>query len=481
MNDNPKILFAAFEADPFAKTGGLGDVCGSLPAALNTAGCDTRVILPKFKTIAQAYQDAMCPVADFRVNLSWRNQYCGIETLTHQNVTYYFVDNEYYFKRDRLYGYDDDGERIAFFSMAVLACLPYLPDFFPQILHCHDWHASLVPVYLRELFNTEAQYRDIKTVFTIHNLKFQGIFPLSYIAEVLGLQAYPDAVRQLTQFDTINYLRGALNYSDRITTVSPTYADEICTEFYGERAQDILTRRRNILSGILNGIDSTKYNPAADTHICQSYDADSYEKKLENKTYLQAELGLEAQPDIPLLVLVSRLTEQKGLTLLLQILEALMTEPLQLAVLGVGDKKYEEAFGYFAQRYPGRFAARFVFDEGFSQKFYAGADMLLIPSLFEPCGLTQMIAMRFGTLPIVRETGGLRDSVKPYNQHTGEGNGFSFHNFAASELLDTIRAAVHLYSSNRAAWNTMAKRAMAEDFSWNASAKKYMTLYQGLL
>jgi starch synthase len=476
-----KVLFAAFEAEPFAKTGGLGDVCGSLPGALTKAGADTRVILPKFITIPQEYRDRMAHVASFRVGLSWRDQYCGLDRLEHGGVVYYFVDNEYYFKRSRLYGYGDDGERIAFFSKAVLECLPYMDDFSPNVLHCHDWHAALIPVYLRELFQGAENYRRVRTVLTIHNLKFQGVFPRFMIGDVLGLDSFPAAVTQLTRFDSVNYLRGGLCYTDAITTVSPTYAEEICTAFYGEGAQDILSRRRSILSGILNGIDTAKYDPAADTEICRTYSADGPERKADNKKSLRDELGLEDRPELPLAILVSRLTEQKGLDLVIRILDELLGGALQLAVIGVGDSKYEDAFRRAAGEHPGKMAVRLVFDESLSRRFYAGADMILIPSLFEPCGLTQMIAMRYGTLPVVRETGGLKDSVTPYNRYTGEGSGFSFTNFNAHELLDTVRRAASLYSEDRETWKRLVENAMRADFSWNASAEEYVSLYRKLL
>jgi starch synthase len=480
--DTPlKVLFAAFEAEPFAKTGGLGDVCGSLPGALNKAGADTRVILPKYLTIPREYRQSMTPVAEFRVGLSWRDQYCGLEMLEHDGVTFYFIDNEYYFKRDRLYGYDDDGERVAFFSKAVLESLPYMGGFFPQLLHCHDWHASLIPVYLRELYREREGYTGIKTALTIHNLKFQGIYPRYHLGDVLGLEKIPAAADQLKQFDTINFLRGGLNYTDAITTVSPTYAEEICTEFYGERCQDILRRRHSVLSGILNGIDTVKYDPATDPEIYRTFDAQSLDGKAENKKRLQADLGLEERPDIPLAILVSRLTEQKGLDLVVRILDELLGGTVQLAVIGVGDAKYEDAFRFAAGKYRGRMAAHLVFDENMSRKAYAGADMILIPSLFEPCGLTQMIAMRYGTLPVVRETGGLKDSVAPYNAYTGEGNGFGFVNFNAHELLDTVRRAARLYAEDKATWSHLMENAMRADFSWNASAEKYIGLYKKLL
>ncbi|MDP4109758.1 MAG: glycogen synthase GlgA [Bacillota bacterium] len=481
MKQRPKILFATFEAEPFAKTGGLGDVCGSLPGALNGAGCDVRVMLPKFKTMPEKFRKKLEHVTDFRVDLAWRNQYCGIETLTLDDVIYYFIDNEYYFNRDKLYGYGDDGERTAYFSKAVAECISFLPGFFPDIIHCHDWHAALAPVYLRENFNDDSKYGAVKTVFTIHNLKYQGVFPGFYLGDVLGLDNRPNAASQLKQFDAVNYMRGALNYSDRLTTVSPTYADEICTDFYGERAQDIFIRRRGILTGILNGIDNKKYDPGTDKDIYLNYLADSFDKKSENKKFLQVELGLEANPGIPLIVLISRLTEQKGLDLVVRVFGELMQENVQFAVLGVGDKKYEDAFRHFTGLYPGRVSARLAFDEGLSRKLYAGADLLLVPSLFEPCGLTQMIAMRYGTLPIVRETGGLNDSVRPYNKFTGEGNGFSFTNFNAHELLDTVRGAVRLYFESRDKFEALARNAMNEDYSWSASAKKYAALYKDML
>lgn len=479
MKKHHKVLFATFEAEPFAKTGGLGEVCGSLPKALLATGENARVILPKFGTIPQEYRDKMTRLAELYVPLAWRSQYCGLDTLTHNGVVYYFIDNEFYFKRDRVYGYGDDGERVAFFCKAVLECLPHMPEFFPNVLHCHDWHASLVPVYLREQYHF-GEYAKIKTVFTIHNLKFQGVMPRHYLADVLGLEGCPAAVDQLTHHDAINYMRGALNYSDRITTVSPNYAWEILHEFFGERAQDILNRRRKVLTGILNGIDPDKYNTEADEDICCYFTADHMGCKEEIKRRLQEELGLEQRGDLPLVVLVSRLTEQKGLDLVVHVLEELLDIPVQLAVLGVGDHKYEAAFSAAAARHPGQVAVRLVFDEHLSKRYYAGADILLVPSLFEPCGLTQMIAMRYGTLPLVRETGGLKDSVVPYNQYTGAGNGFSFENFNAHELLDTVQRAAALFGSDKDKWQRLMKNAMSANFSWAASAEKYAALYKAL-
>ena len=476
----PKVLFATFEAVPFVKTGGLGDVGGSLPGALNKAGAEVRVILPKFATIPQEYKDQMVHVTDFYLYLAWRSVYCGIEMLEKDGVTWYFVDNEYYFGRSYPYGFDDDGERIAFFSKAICECIQYL-DFAPDVLHCNDWHTALSPVFLREFYQGMEKYERIRTVFTVHNLKFQGMFGGELLGNVLGLHEIPAARDQLMQDGAVNYMRGAFNYSDRITTVSPTYAEEIRTEFYGEKIEDVLNRRRDILSGILNGIDIKEYNPRTDPHISVKFGPTTLEKKAVNKTRLQAELGLKVDKDVPMIGLISRLTDQKGLDLVNHILGELLREDVQLVVLGVGQKEYEDAFRSFQRQYPEKVSANICFDGPLSHKIYACADMVLVPSLFEPCGLTQMIAMRYGTLPVVRETGGLKDSVQPYNQFTGEGNGFSFANYNAHELLFTLQRAVRLYKENREAWNGLVKNAFATDFSWKGSAKKYVRLYRGLM
>jgi len=481
MKTKPEILFAAFEATPFMKTGGLGDVAGSLPKALLSAGADVRLILPKFGTIAEKYKKKMEHVADFYLDLSWRHQYCGVETMKLGRLTCYFIDNEFYFKRGRAYGYGDDGERVAFFSKAVLEALKYIQDFRPRILHCNDWHTALIPVFLRSQYAGISRYDGIKTVFTVHNLKFQGIYPQWLTGEVLGLDS--EQARHMGMFydDTVNFLRGALCTSDVLTTVSPTYAEEICTAFYGERAQDIFNSRRGDLYGILNGIDVKQYDPMTDKNLFAPFSAADLSGKRENKLALQRQLGLEEDPDIPLLGLVSRLTEQKGLDLLVWILAELIGEGVQLVVLGLGDEKYENSFRSMAAAAPDRMAALITFDEPLSHKLYAACDMMLVPSLFEPCGLTQMIAMRYGTLPVVRETGGLKDSVIPYNKYTGEGNGFSFANYNAHELLFTLKDAVQVYRENKAAWAGMVQNAMAADFSWAVSAAKYMELYRKLL
>ena len=475
-----RILFAAFEAVPFIKTGGLGDVAGVLPGVLNGKDFDVRVVLPKLSSIPKQYTDKMQYVASLTVPLSWRKQYCGIEVLKHNGVTYYFLDNEYYFRRERAYGYGDDCERIAFFSKAILECLQFLPDFVPDLIHCNDWHTALVPVFLHEHYGHLAQYRGIKTIFTIHNLKFQGLFTRAYLWDVLGLGGTP-AEPQITQGDAINLMRGAVCYADWLTTVSPTYAQEICTGYYGEQLDGLFRSRHERLSGILNGIDYKEYNPETDSMIPARYSVEDMSGKAACKAALQEELGLEVNPEIPLICMISRLTEQKGMDLLVFILDEFLHSNAQVAVLGTGDDRYEHDMRHFAATFPGKCAAMLRFDSALSHRFYAGADLLLMPSQFEPCGLSQMIAMRYGTLPIVRETGGLKDTVIPYNQYTGEGTGFSFANYNAHELLFTMQTACKLFSENPEAFAQLQKQAMEADFSWAVSAEQYKELYLNLL
>lgn len=476
-----KVLFAAFEAEPFLKTGGLGDVAGSLPKALNKRGADVRLIMPKFSSIPEEYRNKMTHVADFYIDMAWRHLFCGVEMLKQGGVTCYFIDNEYYFKRQNPYGYFDDGERIAFFSKAILESIKYLPDFTPDILHCNDWHTGLCPVFMRCLYSGQEPYNHIKTVFTVHNLRYQGMYSRFIAGDVLGLREEEAGLNGLYLGNAVNYMRGGLCCSDRITTVSPTYANEICTDYYGENLQSVFNLRRNVLTGILNGIDNSKYDPMKDKSIYVNYNLETIDKKRENKERFQQEMGLKVDSEIPLAVLISRLTEQKGLDLLVHIAEDYLREDVQLAVLGVGDYKYEEAFRYFAGKYPDKMAAKIMFDEKLSRKFYAAADIVLVPSNFEPCGLTQMIAMRYGALPLVRETGGLRDSVVPYNRFTGEGNGFSFANYNAHEFLFTMQYAVSVFRNDKKAWAGLVSNAMQTDFSWSASAGKYMELYKDLL
>lgn len=475
------VLFAASEAYPFMKTGGLGDVAGSLPKALQNDGVEVRVIVPKYRDIPQEYKDQMEHVCDFYMPLGWRNVFCGIEKITYQGVIYYFVDNEYYFNRGGAYGYFDDGERIAFFSKAIVECLQYLPDFKCDVLHCNDWHTALTPVFLREFYNGVGNYDNIKTVFTVHNLKFQGQMSDMVLGDILGLDKNKAASEQLRcDSQSINFLKGALCYSDILTTVSETYAGEIQSDFFGENMQDIFRRRSNVLYGIVNGIDVDFFNPEKSTNIVANYSADDLAGKRKCKEELQKELGLEVNADIPLIVMIGRLTQQKGLDLIQRVLDELMQQSVQFAVLGTGDYEYEEMFKGFSYKYPGKVSANIRFSEPLSHRLYSGGDMLLMPSLFEPCGLSQMIAMHFGTLPIVRETGGLKDTVKPYNMYTGEGTGFSFANYNAHEMLFTIKAAIDLYYNNKDAWTKMQKTAMKTDFSWNVAADKYKKLYEQL-
>lgn len=482
MEKKLQVLYAIFEADPFIKTGGLGDVGGSLPAAICKEGVDMRVILPKLHTIPEQYRKRMKKVAECTVPLGWRNQYCGVEMLKEKGVTYYFIDNEYYFKRENPYGYGDDGERIAYFSKAVLECLQYIPGFFPDVIHCNDWHTALVPVFLREHYMELEEYKKIKTVFSVHNLKFQGIYSGYMLGDVLGLQDVKNAADQLKYGDAINFMKGALNYSDRLTTVSPTYAEEICTSWYGEDMEDIFLRRHEVLSGILNGIDVYKHSPGRDKNIVQKYNSTTFKAgKAANKAALQEELGLKVDPDVPLIVLISRLTEQKGLDLITFILEELLAEDVQIAILGVGDKDYEDAFKHFENLMPDKMRACIKFDLGLSARFYAGADMLLMPSRFEPCGLSQMIAMRYGTLPIVRQTGGLKDTVIDCRDGNPEGCGFAFPDFNAHELLFAIKDAAEIYRNDKKRWDALVKYAMKKDFSWKNSAKSYIELYEELI
>lgn len=475
-----QVVFASAEAAPFVKTGGLGDVAGSLPRALVAAGADVIVMVPKYGTIASEYTDRMEHVADFYVSLGWRNEYCGLERLVIDGVTYLFIDNERYFKRDYPYGFFDDGERFAFFSKAVTESLQHLPEGFQcDVLHCNDWHTALAPVFLREFYQGLPLYERVKTVFSIHNIAFQGQYADTILNDILGMAHIPNAARQLRCDErSINYMQGALDYSDAITTVSPSYAWEIQTPEYGEGLDGILRRRSNVLSGILNGIDTDAWNPATDPMIHANYSAADMSGKKACKAALQEELGLEVRDDRPLMVMVTRLTRQKGMDLVTYALDRILSGGVQVAVLGTGD--YEEPMRYFANKYPGTCAARITFDNALSHRMYAGADMFLMPSLFEPCGLSQMIAMRYGTLPVVRETGGLRDTVAPYNQFTGEGTGFTFANFNGDEMGDAVFRGARLYWDDRAAWDHLVQNAMAADFSWVRSADEYMNLYHNL-
>lgn len=482
MADSSKkmqIVFASAECAPFVKTGGLGDVAGSLPAALVRAGAEVIVMVPKYATIKDEYKAQMEHFADFYVSLGWRNEYCGLEKLEHDGVTYMFVDNERYFARDYPYGFFDDGERFAFFSKAITESLQHLPAGFEcDILHCNDWQTALAPVFLREFYQGLPLYDRVKTVFSIHNVAFQGQFSDTVLEDILGVAHIPAAATQLRcDACSINYMLGALHYADAITTVSPTYAGEIQTPEFGEGLDGVLRERSYALQGILNGIDVAGFDPATDKRIAANYTVEDRSGKAVCKAKLQEELGLEVRDDRPLMVMVTRLTRQKGLDLVMYALDRILAGGVQVAVLGTGDRDYEDGLRYFQDKYPGTMAARIEFDPALSQRMYAAADMFLMPSKFEPCGLSQIIAMRYGTLPIVRETGGLKDTVIPYNEFTGEGTGFSFSNFNGDEMGDAVFRAARLFWDNRDAWNQLVTQAMSQDFSWTRSADKYLDLY----
>lgn len=482
MADSSKkmqIVFASAECAPFVKTGGLGDVAGSLPAALVRAGAEVIVMVPKYATIKDEYKAQMEHFADFYVSLGWRNEYCGLEKLEHDGVTYMFVDNERYFARDYPYGFFDDGERFAFFSKAITESLQHLPAGFEcDILHCSDWQTALAPVFLREFYQGLPLYDRVKTVFSIHNVAFQGQFSDTVMEDILGVAHIPAAATQLRcDACSINYMLGALHYADAITTVSPTYAGEIQTPEFGEGLDGVLRERSYALQGILNGIDVASFDPATDKRIAANYTVEDRSGKAVCKAKLQEELGLEVRDDRPLMVMVTRLTRQKGMDLVMYALDRILAGGVQVAVLGTGDRDYEDGLRYFQDKYPGTMAARIEFDPALSQRMYAAADMFLMPSKFEPCGLSQIIAMRYGTLPIVRETGGLKDTVVPYNEFTGEGTGFSFTNFNGDEMGDAVFRAARLFWDNREAWNQLVTQAMSQDFSWTRSADKYLDLY----
>lgn len=482
MADSSKkmqIVFASAECAPFVKTGGLGDVAGSLPAALVRAGAEVIVMVPKYATIKDEYKSQMEHFSDFYVSLGWRNEYCGLEKLEHDGVTYMFIDNERYFARDYPYGFFDDGERFAFFSKAITESLQHLPAGFEcDILHCNDWQTALAPVFLREFYQGLPLYDRVKTVFSIHNVAFQGQFSDTVMEDILGVAHIPAAASQLRcDACSVNYMLGALRYADAITTVSPTYANEIQTPEFSEGLDGVLRERSYALQGILNGIDVAGFDPATDKRIAANYTVEDRSGKAVCKAKLQEELGLEVRDDRPLMVMVTRLTRQKGMDLVMYALDRILAGGVQVAVLGTGDRDYEDGLRYFQDKYPGTMAARIEFDPALSQRMYAAADMFLMPSKFEPCGLSQIIAMRYGTLPIVRETGGLKDTVQPYNEFTGEGTGFSFSNFNGDEMGDAVFRAARLFWDNREAWDQLVTQAMSQDFSWTRSADKYLDLY----
>lgn len=476
-----RILFAASECVPFVKTGGLADVAGSLPRALKQAGSRVAVILPLYGDIGPEWRDRMKTVAEFYVPLSWRSIYCGVKHLVYEGLDCYFIDNEDYFKRPGLYSYFDDGERFAFFSKAICEAIAQVDELACDVLHCNDWQTALAPVFLREFYQTLEHMRSIRTVFTVHNVKFQGQMSDYVLGDMLGLDGIEAARNQLrSDARSINFMKGALCYADLLTTVSPSYAQELQMPFYGERLDGIFRRRRSILHGILNGIDQSIWNPETDVYLPANFSTEDLTGKAACKAALQKELGLEVDASRPLVVMIGRLTHQKGLGLVRYAVDGLMKRGIQLAVLGTGDPDHEEAFRYFAATYPKQLAARITFDNELSHRLYAGGDILLMPSEFEPCGLSQMIAMRYATLPLVRETGGLRDSVVPYNKFTSEGTGFMFMNMNADEMADTLMGACEIFWTHPELWAQLRDQAMHADFSWYRAANDYLDLYHEL-
>ena len=475
-----KILFAASECVPFIKTGGLADVVGALSPVLKERGNDVRVILPLYAAIPEKYTKDMKLECEFEVELCWRKQYCGIKSCVYQGVTFYFVDNNYYFGRPYIYGLGgDEYERFGFFSRAVIDALVHL-DFRPDVVHCHDWQTGMIPALLKIQYAHFPFYQDMKTVYTIHNLQYQGVFPIKAVQDTLGLGDSLFTADKLECYGCANYMKAGLVYADELTTVSPSYADEIQTAFYGERLDGLLRARKDQLSGILNGIDINDYDPAKDPMIYANFDPYHLGGKERCKEELQKELGLRVEPNTPLVGIISRLSNQKGLDLVECVIRELMGTGIQLVVLGMGEAKYTNLFSWAESEYPGRLAARFAMNHQLAHRIYAGSDMFLMPSQFEPCGLSQMIAMRYGSVPIVRETGGLRDTVLSYNKFTDAGNGFSFFNYNAHDMLHTVRRAVHYYKNNREVWYKLIVRGMTGDYSWFSSAGKYLELYEKL-
>ncbi|MDR0286093.1 MAG: glycogen synthase GlgA [Clostridiales bacterium] len=472
-----KVLFVTTELYPFIKTGGLADVSYSLPKALHELGVDVRIIIPKYSGISQDYTNKMSLLSSFGVPVGWRNQYCGLQYLNYEGIPVYFTDNEYYFKRDGCYGYFDDGERFAFFSRAVMESVKYMDDdFIPDVIHCNDWHTAVIPLFLKDIYYSDPLFENTRTIFTIHNLKYQGNFGANVLEELLSLNMGYYNEDKLKFRDGISFMKAGIVYSDVITTVSETYASEIQTPFYGEGLDGLLREKSWKLRGILNGIDFKMYNPATDTAIARKYSSKSIKRKPENKAALQRKMNLPVNEDVPIIGIVSRLVRQKGFDLVTCVMEDILKMNLQLVVLGSGDTDYQDFFEYYASAYPGKISVYIGFDDTLSREIYAGADMFLMPSLFEPCGIGQMIAMRYGTVPIVRETGGLKDTVIPYNEFTGDGRGFSFANFNAHEMLEVIRYALVQFE-NKEAWNKIMLTDMACNFNWSKQAKKYLDIY----
>jgi len=477
-----KVLFVASEAVPFIKTGGLADVVGSLPKCFDKEEYDVRVILPKYMCMKDEWKSQLKYLGHFYMDLAWRSQYVGILEMKYEGVQYYFIDNEYYFSGPRPYGnIYEDIEKFAFFSKAALSALPVI-GFQPDVVHCHDWQTGLVPVFLKDRFHEGQFFANMKSVMTIHNLKFQGVWDVKSVKDITGLPSYYFTPDKLEAYGDANYLKGGIVYADAVTTVSDTYAEEIKTAFYGEKLDGLLRARENSLRGIVNGIDYDEYNPENDAFLQKNYTLENWRKeKIKNKLALQKELGLPEDKKVMTIGIVSRLTDQKGFDLIDYMMEELCQDPIQLIILGTGDEKYENMFNYFAQKYPDKVSANIFYSEALSHKIYGSCDAFLMPSLFEPCGLSQLMSLRYGTLPIVRETGGLKDTVVPYNEYENSGTGFSFTNYNAHEMLNTIRYAEKVFYEKKRDWNKIVDRAMQADFSWKTSADKYKEMYDWLI
>lgn len=475
-----KVLFVTSEVKPFSKTGGLADVAFELPKALRQAGVDVRIITPKYEDIPEVYKSQMINLATFGVPVGWRNQYCGLQYLKYEDIPVYFIDNEYYFKRNGCYGYYDDGERFAFFDRAVMEAVTHMDDFYPDVIHCNDWQTGVIPVYLRDVYYDRPEFRRSTCVFTIHNLKFQGIYSPSVLEDLLGLNMGYCTDEKLKLRDGVSFLKAGIVYADKITTVSETYSKEIQMAYYGEGIDRVLAEKSYKLCGITNGIDYTVNNPLKNTDLVRNYSLRSIGRKVENKLALQRELGLPENPDVPMIAMITRMDKQKGLDLVTCVMEDILKMDIQFVILGKGDRAYEDFFDYYGSAYPGKISAVIGFDSALASRIYAGADMFLMPSMFEPCGLSQIISMAYGTVPVVRETGGLKDTIQPYNEYTGEGNGFSFANFNAHEMLYTLRYALAQYE-NKEKWLNIVSNAMKTKIDWKKQSAKYLWLYKELV
>ena len=477
-----KVLFAASECVPFIKTGGLADVMGSLPKEYDKAEIDCRIVIPKYLCIPQKYRDQMEYVTHFYMYYNGKNRYVGIMKMVYQGVICYFIDNEEYFGGDKPYtDHLKDLEKFGFFSKAALAILPSV-EFQPDIIHCHDWHTGLIPVYLKTQFAADEFYANMKPLITIHNLRFQGNYNIPKVKEMTGLADYLFTDDKLEAYNDANYLKGGIVYSDKVTTVSETYAEEIKTPFYGERLEGLLWARSNALVGIVNGLDYTEWNPETDPLLTANFNVENFRtQKKKNKKALQQELGLEVSNSPMMVGIISRLTDQKGFDLIKEAMDELLEEGIQLVVLGTGEWKYEEMFKEYAARFPKQVSANIFYSNDLSHKIYAACDAFLMPSLFEPCGLSQLMSLRYGTVPMVRETGGLKDTVEAYNEYENTGTGFSFTNYNSAEMVKIVRMANQLYTKNKRRWNQMVERGMKADFSWKTSAKKYAALYDEMM